>query len=357
MTDFGIIGRGWRADFYLELARVLPDRFRVVGVVTRDAARGDEITARWGVPTYRTAAELVAAAPAFVVTSVPRDANPGVIEELVAHGMPVLSETPPAADVPGLFALWDSVGASGLVQVAEQYPLQPLHSVRRDLARLIGTATSASVSSTHDYHAVALLRSWLDVGFTPATVVAQRFTESLLRGPDRSGWPEPELVTAHRTVATLSFGDRVGSYDFTDGQWWHPLRSHRHVLRGTHGEIVDDEVVRMADARTPVRSRIERRQTGIGSNLEGFALDALTVDGAVVWRNPYFPARLSDEEIAIARCLDLMAAWVDGGPPLYPLAEACQDHLLSLAIAESWRSGRPVTTEAGPWAAGQPSGK
>ncbi|MFD8491701.1 Gfo/Idh/MocA family protein [Amycolatopsis sp. NPDC059657] len=340
---FGIVGHGWRADFYLRIAHALPERFTVVGVVTRTAERGAEVEQAWGVPTYRDIDGLLTRNPDFVVTSVPREANPSVVTELVRHGLPVLSETPPARDRDELRKLWAEVGASGLVQVAEQYPFQPMHAVRESLARkgILGTVTGAQVSSTHDYHAVALIRGLLGAGFAPATVSARRFAAPLVKGPDRAGRPDHEVMTtAHRVVATLDFGDgRVGLYDFTDGQWWHPLRTHRHVVSGSHGEIVDDVVHRMAAS-----SRIERRQTGMDSNLEGHALDSLTLDGEVCWHNPYFPARLSDEEIAIASMLEQI-----GNQP-YPLAEACQDHLIALAIKESWETGRPVTTTREAWA-------
>lgn len=353
MTEFGIVGRGWRADFYLRLARQLS--FNVAGVVTRSAEHGREIESTWNVPTYRHVPSLLAAQqPKFVVTSVAKVANASVIEELVSHRIPVLAETPPAPTLDGLRDLWSRVGGSGLVQVAEQYPFQPMHAARQELVRrgLIGRVTGVDVSSTHDYHAVSLLRGLLGAGFAPAVVQARRFTSEIQRGPDRTGWPSADdLVETQQTIATLDFGSgRTGLYDFTYNQWWHPLRAHRHVVRGTNGEIVDDSLVRMADARTPVRSQIERRQTGIGSNLEGFALDVLTFEGQVCWRNPYFPVPMSDEEIAIARCLDLMSAWVnDDGPAPYPLADACQDQLISLAIAESLETGQLVTTTTEPW--------
>jgi len=58
------------------------------------------------------------------------------------------------------------VGASGLVQVAEQYHLMPSHASRLALARsgAIGTVTSVQISSTHAYHAVALIRAYLGAG-------------------------------------------------------------------------------------------------------------------------------------------------------------------------------------------------
>ena len=86
-STFGIIGSGWRSEFFLRIARSAPDRFRVTGVVTRSAERGDAITAAWGVPTFRSAADLVRAeAPDFVIASVPWAVMPDAIRELVGLG-------------------------------------------------------------------------------------------------------------------------------------------------------------------------------------------------------------------------------------------------------------------------------
>ena len=55
----------------------------------------------------------------------PWAAMPDAIREVVGHRMPVLAETPPAPDLPGLRTLWTDVGGTGPVQVAEQYLLMP----------------------------------------------------------------------------------------------------------------------------------------------------------------------------------------------------------------------------------------
>jgi hypothetical protein len=58
-----------------------------------------------------------------------------------------------------------------------------------------------------------------------------------------------------------------------------------------------------------------------------------------------------DEEIAIASMMEKMGAWVrQSGPAPYPLASASQDHLISLAIDDSVRTGKPVTTATEAWA-------
>src|SRR5439155_27161185 len=94
---YAVVGRGWRAAFFLRLAALMPHRFTVTGVVTRDAAGGAQVEAAYGVPTFRTPADaLRAGRPEFVVTSVPWDANPGLVASLVDLGARVLAETPPA---------------------------------------------------------------------------------------------------------------------------------------------------------------------------------------------------------------------------------------------------------------------
>jgi predicted dehydrogenase len=354
---FGIVGSGWRSEFFVRLARALPERLTVTGVVTRSAERGEEVEAAWGVPAFRSAGELLAAAdrPEFVIPSVPWPVTPEVTAELVGHGVPVLAETPPAADLDGLRGLWRRVGGSGLVQVAEQYLLMPGHAARLALVRegTVGEVTSVQMSSTHLYHAVSLIRHTLGTGFAPVTVAARAFTAPLADPLSKEGWSgdlTPKDATT--TIALLDFGGgRSALYDFTDNQWWNPLRARRMVIRGSLGEITDDTVVRMADPRTPVESALVRRRTGTDLNLEGMEVHHITFDGRVVWRNAYVGAHLSEDDLAVVDLLCRTGAWVRGeGPEPYPLAEGCQDHLVSLAVLEAARTGESVTTTREAWA-------
>lgn len=351
---YGVVGAGFRARAFLRLAELLPARLRVTAVLTRDASRGAEIETRWGVPTVRDVVDLARECPDFVVTAVTGDANPGVVEALVRQEIRVLSETPPAGDVADLRRMWSRVGPGGLVQVAEQYAHQPMNAARLAILRdgVIGVPTSAQVSMTQLYHAVSLLRAMLGIGFEEAQVRAVAFTAALANPLSRAGWSgDATPVDLDTTIATIDFGGRVGVYDFTETQTRNPLRGSRIVVRGSCGELVDERVVRLIDPVTVMESFLVRRQTGQGRDFEVADLDHIGFDGAVVYRNAYYGARLSDEDIAMAAMLELMGDWVRGeGSPPYPLAVAAQDHLIGLAIGRAAKLGQPVTTRREAWA-------
>jgi predicted dehydrogenase len=357
-ASLAIVGAGWRARHFVRLALLQPDRVQVAGLVVRNPAHAAAAANHWRLPVFGSLEDLAAAArPDLVVTAVPWPVTPEVTRRAVALVLPVLAETPPAPDLDGLRALWADVGASGLVQVAEQYPRMPTHASRLAVARggRIGDVRSVQVSSTHGYHAVALMRAFLGVGFAPASVSARAFTAPLVDPLVRDAWTDDDRPKPATTVlATLDFGGHLGVYDFTDNQWHNQLRARRLVVRGSHGEISDESVVRLARERTIIRSPLVRRQTGYDLDLDGFDTDHITLGDDVLWRNPFPGLRLNDDEIAMSDLLLAAAAWATGrGPAPYPLAEGCQDHQLALAIeASAAAGGAPVTTTVEPWAVG-----
>ncbi|WP_220093015.1 Gfo/Idh/MocA family protein [Actinomyces sp. Z5] len=356
---FGVIGAGWRARFFLRLAAMAPERLECVGALARRAESRQALAEEFGVATTDSLDDLRARSPELVVPSVGWAAMPDLVRELVDRGIPVLSETPPAPDPDSLRALWRDVGASGLVQVAEQYPRMPGHAARLAAIRAgtIGTPTWAQVSSTHGYHAVSLLRHFLADDDAPlggpVTVTARSFPAPLLQPLGRDGWNAVPAVEPGETVlATLAFdGGRTGVYEFTSNQWHNPLLSRRVLVRGTLGEIVDDAVTRWVPDAGAVTSRIEYRRTGRDLNLEGNDLVHASLDGRVVYRNRWVGTRMSEDDLAVATILQDTGRWARGeGPAPYPLAQACQDHLLSCAIDEAAASGRDVTTDIEDWA-------
>jgi len=67
------------------------------------------------------------------------------------------------------------------------------------------------------------------------------------------------------------------------------------------------------------------------------------------YQNPFAHGRLSDDEIAVATCLRSMGRYLDTGESFYSLAEASQDHYLSLMMDEATRSGRILESSNQVW--------
>ncbi len=362
VINFGIIGGGWRVQFFLRVARELPDRFRVSGMMVRDAAKGAHIKGSWGVPTYRTVDELLDVPDLrFVVISVPWPVTPVMIRYLHERGMPALAETPPAPDLEGLIALHELTEAGAKVQVAEQYQFQPLHAARLHLVRSgkLGTISQAQVSVAHGYHGMNLMRGLLGVGFEDATISAREFVSPIIGGPNRDGPPaEERMADSRQTIAHFDFGDKLGIFDFTGDQYFSYVRSPRVLVRGERGEINNREVrylqdyARWDDGMTHIELALRRVDAGQYGNLEGYCHKGILAGDEWVYRNPFVPGRLADDGIAVAACLDRMAQYVEGGPSFCSLPEASQDHYLSLMIEQALRTGEAIATERQPWAGG-----
>ena len=126
---FGLIGSGWRAEFYIRIAKALPEMFDLAAVMIRSKEKGEAFSAKFSVKVVNTLDELVEKEPEFVVMAIKR----GIVTEnlitLFERGISVLTETPPGEDVEALHQLWDAYQKyQPKVQVAEQYFLQPLYA-------------------------------------------------------------------------------------------------------------------------------------------------------------------------------------------------------------------------------------
>jgi predicted dehydrogenase len=351
-----IVGYGWRAPFFLKPGREFPDTFRVAGVIARREEARSDAASRWGVPTFATLDEALAAErPDFVIVSVSWDAAPDIVRDLVSRGIPTLCETPPAPNQGELERLWGDVGASGLVQVAEQYPLYPGHLARKAViaSGAIGVVNEVEVSSTHMYHAMGIIRQMLGVGFEGAEIRAIADAHDLATPLTHQGWTNDVQPRPAKTVkALIRFeGGKVATYDFTDNQWWNPLRQDRIAVRGSLGEIVDLRVTQLLDQRTFVTSHLVRRHTGIELNLEGNDLDHISWGSNVVYKNAWQGSRFSDDEIAVSSLLEKVGAWARSDAPApYALAEGSQDWALALGVEAAAESGDTVLVGRQPWA-------
>ncbi|OKP78784.1 oxidoreductase [Paenibacillus sp. P3E] len=351
---FGLVGGGWRAEFYLRIARELPERFTVGAMFVRNKEMAAALSRTWGVKVYTTIEEYISSgAFSFTVVSLKKDISTAYVIRLAEDGIPVLAETPPASDLAQLKELWNRVGHSAKIQIAEQYLFQPMHAARIRLAASgrLGAVSQAQVSAAHGYHGISLIRQLLGMGFEDVSIRAQNFRSPILQGPQRGGPPSAEVpVQAVQTLATLDFGDKLGVFDFTGEQYFSWIRGNRVLVRGERGEIRDHDVSWLQAYDTPLYSKLRRIDAGHGGNLEGFYLKGIMADGEWLYKNPYGPARLSDDELAIAESLTRMQQYIQGGPSFYSLAEGSQDQYLALLLEQAAESGETVVSQRQPWA-------
>jgi predicted dehydrogenase len=355
---FGIVGSGWRSECFLRTAAILRAAGHDVaasGIASRKEETRARLAADWGISAFPNPEALAEAIDMdFLLVSVPGSAMKDVLIGLLPLGIPLLSETPPAADLSGLIELNEIAASAGAgIQVAEQYRLAPMNAARIALLEsgLIGTPSYAQVSVNHGYHNASLIRNFLGIGFEEAEIRALSFAGPAVKGPGRAGDPEREEIgyPEHR-LAFLDFGDKKALFDFEDDQHRSWIRSSRILVRGERGELADSRVSYLRDFMTPVRGSLERIGTGGEDDFEGFHLKGVMFGESWLFRNPTAPARLSDEEIAQARCLIGMKEYIDGGPALYSLADASQDAYLALSIGKSIQGGGTVRTAKQSWA-------
>ncbi|WP_176082654.1 Gfo/Idh/MocA family oxidoreductase [Martelella sp. HB161492] len=352
--QFGVVGSGWRAEFFLRAAKALPAHFSVAGIVTgRDAADRKALSDTWQTPVFATIDDLLTATkPAFAVLSVKREAIFARMAELAWANMPILAETPPAADLDGLKRVHDLVQAGAKIEVAEQYFLHPVLTAMRTLIGegMIGTPSYAHVSIMQTYHGISMMRKLLGIGFENATVTATRVSLPVVKGPGRYEQPaQYEVIPADQTIATFDFGNRIGLYDFADSQHRSRIRAPRITVRGERGEITPERLDHLLDERTPLSLPLIRRDTGHFVNFEGYRHAGITAGDRWVYQNPFADVSMADDEIAVATCLLNMRRYVEDGISSYSFAEAAQDCHLANAMAQAAESGRPVTTTDQPW--------
>jgi predicted dehydrogenase len=350
---FGIIGGGWRAEFFTRIVQQVPGRFELTGVTLRDPAKGEAFAKRWGTTQCPSIAALAETKPDFVILSAKVGVHLELLTECHRLGLAVLCETPAGPDVESMVGIWRLVEDGLKLHIAEQYMYQPLLAARLAVVGdgRIGPVSSARVATAHGYHGVSLMRKFLGIGFENATIHGREFRAPLVEGGHRDGPPKSgEIRESVELIGEFDFGAKLGVFNFIDMQYWSYARAHHVVIRGERGEIADLDV-RFMRGLTPVHQQFRRVDRGQYGDLDGSWHEGILVGDEYASRNPFWRARLMDDEIAIAIAFEKMAAFVRGeGEGPYSFAEGAQDQYLSLLMIEAAKTGEVRKSVRQPWA-------
>ncbi len=354
---FGIIGGGWRSRFYITIAQQMPERFGVTGVLLRDAEKAQTYASQTGVKAFTNFDQFMAASPDYVVLSVHRNAAPEYLRLLMKMGVPVLCETPPAWSIPELENLWKEYSRhQAKVQIAEQYFARPMIAAKLKAVRLglLGEVSYVEQSLCHGYHGINLLRQFLGIGFESCVIRGQRFLIPATQTRTRDGELSPEqyiVKSVSRDLCSFSFSNgKTGVYNFSGEQYRSYIRRSGIQILGHRGEINDDSIFWLSADGIPSTGDFRRYDHGVGDDHDGFCPRSVTLGERELYHNPFIPARLGDEEIAIADCLVKMHGYVRGTEEaFYPLPQALQDTYLALCMEKALESGEPIHTQPMIW--------
>ena len=323
MIRYAILGSGWRSEFYLRIATLMPKRFSVSAICIRNKEKQSYFFKKYTVKIVNTVDELLGLDYDFVVNCVDKASICDTITLLCKKGVPVLTETP-------INNLPEDYNDIWKVQLAEQFHFLPQNQAYKTIidSGLLGDVHQVQISCCHEYHAASLIRFFLDTKDEIPKISTFSFDDNVYKYNSRQGLEKPNLVTSKQKISLLSFSGKTAVYDFSGEQYFSDIRASRICIRGTNGEVVNNKCTYIKDG-LPITFSLERVQTGINENLDGFSLVGITGNGSYLYINPFENARLSDEDIAIATCLENMYQYLKTSKAFYSLNEGIIDTTIS----------------------------
>lgn len=352
--SFGIIGAGWRSQFFFRIGEELKDIFEISAVVEPNPEQAVFIRRKWNIEVLSDIEMLKTCGKRidFLVLCLPPAILPRIAEQLTGMGYYILVETFAMDSVEELTQYYKRIEYPKRIQISEQYwlrPAQTAHFRLLDEGR-IGTVTQARISIGHGYHGISLLRKYLSIGFEPCSIHGWEFKNAVVEGPGRQGYPEEErLAEEKQQLAVFTFGNKWGLFDFTEEQYFSGIRKLKLLIRGERGELDQDGIRYLKDYRTPVELPFLRVDSGKDGSMGVPGIETISAGADQVYRNPFGGIRLSDDEIAIATVLKKMGEYVRGGESFYSFEEGCQDQYLDILMKEAMQTGKTVISKPQIW--------
>lgn len=320
MINFIIIGGGWRAEFYLRIAKAIPEKFHVSAICVRNSKQRQYITEKFNVKVLSSIEEILEEPFDFIVNCINKEDISCLSVELADRGYYVLSETP-VIKKPEHGHCYDKI------QVAEQFHLKGTYQALKRIinAGVIGNINHIQISVAHDYHAISLLRFLLEDYEEPNLIGTQILDDKMLRTHGRTGeFTEKSEEITHQQIKIYQFKNATAILDYNIEQYFSPIRKDRILIRGTRGEIENNQVRYFNRDNKAVCSDIRTVMSGL---LDGFYNDKITFEDKTLFDFPFKEARLSEEEIAIAQCLIDMNKYIETGKELYSYERAYEDYI------------------------------
>ena len=320
MINYVIIGGGWRAEFYLRIAKAIPEKFNVSSICVRNPERRQYIAEKFNVKVFSSIEESLREHFDFIVNCINKENISDLSVTLADMGYYVLSETP-------VMKKFEQGHCYEKIQVAEQFHLKGTYRALKKIidAGVIGTVNHIRLSVAHNYHAMSLFRFLLEDYEKPNLIGTYLLNDAMVRTHGRIGeFEEKTEELTHQQIKIYQFKNATVIYDYNVEQYFSPIRKDSILIRGTRGEIENTQVRYLNADDKSVCSNIKTETAGL---LDGFYYDKITFNDKILFEFPFKEARLSEEEIAIAQCLTDMSKYIKTGKELYAYKRAYEDYI------------------------------
>lgn len=346
-----VVGNGWRAEFFMRICQALPEKFLLCGIHYHSDASYEKAK-KWNVPLVNTYEALKDLKPDFVCLAVNGASMEEALEFFFKNDIPVLCETFVMPSVEEMNRLYAKLRGMR-IQFAEQYQFQPLNYARLKLVNsgVLGDVYQVHFSIPTHHHPASLARLFLNAGHALPVISGKKYVHNVLRGPGRAGDPKEEtLFQASYELVTYDYGDRQAINDFEDMQHRSFMRGNTFIVRGSRGEIYNERVTYMQNEITPCSYELERVTAGAGVDLQGLFLRGVSGgQQGLLYENPFMPARLYDDELAVASCMQEMVNYLKSEKSFYSLEDELTDMYFALVTAEALKTGKDIQTQHQSW--------
>lgn len=258
---FAIVGSGWRASFYIRIAKYFSDKYELVGVLCRTTEKAEFIGSKYDVTAVTKEETIRDGNPSFIVVCV----NKASIAEVSAHwrnlGYTVLCETPVGLELENLLNIYSKRLEGGRLVVAEQYCYYPTYRkiIETVNSGKIGDIVSAYVSAAHEYHGASLIRAMLNEEVsTKMRIRSRSYNLPVTKTKDRYNvYRDGEIIMQKRVLASIEYEDgKIAEYDFDSQQYRSPIRSNSVRITGTRGEIAGNKIYYLDEDNNPVEELV-----------------------------------------------------------------------------------------------------
>jgi len=344
---FVIIGSGWRAAYYIRIAKALPNIFVLCAVYCRSQDKADKLSHDYGINVTTSEDECSLCNPDFVVVSVSKSAGAEVASRWMDKGFTVLMETPAALDIQTITELWKRNLKGQKLVVAEQYTRYPQYSALLKIIKrgYIGDVSCLNISIAHDYHGASLMRALLGVPVNmPFSVFSKTYSfptvETLSRYEE---FHDGRISDKKRRVAVFEFDNgKTCIYDFDSEQYRSPIRRNTYKVQGVKGEIIDNVCFYLDTDNNAHEKEMIIKYRPVDTDYDNPNLrhikevEKITFDDETIYEPPFGLCGLRDDETAMAILMEETALYArnESDTP-YPLRDALQDAYMAILMDAS----------------------